>query len=234
METKVRHLDKGVRLVWLFPTAAVLFVLWFITVAVYFIAPPDTGALGIDKAAFPFLLLAIVLTVIAAAYGLIHMAYESFTYELNDKEIVIREGIITRKTTVIPYGRIQDIRSERSLIERMLGLASVDIETAAVSSQRPSTIQIPGITNKDAFIAELMMHAEKSRLETEESGEGGQKKGMEQMVGEVLKELKVLSFKIETLSARVEGHKGGKREAAEVFSPLDFDADFKRGKKKSP
>ena len=233
LETKIRHLDKNVRLAWLFPTAAALSVLWLIAVLLYFIAPPDSGAFGIDKVTFPLMLLALLLIILAAVYGFIHLSYESFTYELNEKEIVIREGIITRKTTVIPYGRIQDIRSERSLVERLLGLASIDIETAAGSSQRTSTMQIPGIANKDAFISELMMRAEKSRT-ADGVGEEGAKPTTEQMVGEVLKELKVLSYKIETLSSKVDGGKGGKKEPSEVFSPLDFDMDFKRGKKKLP
>ena len=230
METTTRHLDKNVRLVWLFPTSAALCIIWLVAVLLYTIAPPETGALGIDKLSFPFLLLAMIAIISAIVYVFLHLAYQSFTYELNEKEIVIREGVITRKTTVIPYGRIQDIRSERSLVERMLGLASIDIETAAASNQRASTVQIPGIANKDAFISELMMRSEKSRGTG--VGEGEAKPTTEQMLGEMLKELKALSFKIEVLSSKVNGHKDSKREPSEVFSPLDFDTDFKRNKKK--
>lgn len=227
METSIRRPDKKVRLVWLYPTAAALCVLWLIAVIIYFIAPPESGAFGIDKMTFPFLLLALVLAILAIVYGYLHLSYNSFTYELNDKEIIIREGIITRKTTAISYGHIQDIRSERSLVERMLGLATIDIETAAANNKRAATVQIPGVANKDAFINELMMRAEKSRGGGEDA-----KPSTEQMMGDMLKELKVLSFKIDSLSAKVEGGKMGKKEPADVFSPLDFESDFKRARKK--
>jgi len=128
-----------------------------------------------------------------AVYWWLHMHYLNFTYEIGDKELIVREGVLTRKTTVIPFGRIQDITSERTLAERMLGLATIEIETAG-SSKLASSMMIPGIANKDALISEIMGMVQKIRSTNGTDAEVHHVSS-EKLLAEILHEIRGLSAK---------------------------------------
>lgn len=59
------------------------------------------------------------------------LAKRNYRYEFGQKQIVLRQGIISKSERISQYGRIQNICIEQSLINRLLGLASVSIETAS-------------------------------------------------------------------------------------------------------
>lgn len=65
----------------------------------------------------------------AIASGIAFLVWSRFRYGLGVREIVIEQGVLSRKRRVIPFERIQDIAIERKLLARMLGLATVKIET---------------------------------------------------------------------------------------------------------
>ena len=53
-----------------------------------------------------------------------------YNYRFGDDELVVRDGILTRKERHIPYERIHNIAVVRNPIHRMLGVASARVETA--------------------------------------------------------------------------------------------------------
>lgn len=65
-----------------------------------------------------------------------------FHYSLDDKCMVVRQGIIAKQERQIPYGTIQDIFVQRRFSDRIFGLASLRIENAASGSLaiRPPSI----------------------------------------------------------------------------------------------
>ena len=139
----------------------------------------------------------IILPMIAIIIGLIdyswmEMIYGNFTYELDDNEIVIRQGVIGRRTTVIPYATIQDITAERSAAERLLGIATLEIETAG-SLRLASEITLPGIAEKDTLVRELTHRAEKAKntmgQETRTQGTDAS-----HLLSEILAELKAIDL----------------------------------------
>ena len=52
------------------------------------------------------------------------------TYEVKPDELVVRDGVLNRKTHIVPYRRVQQIDVRRSLIMQLFGLAELRIETA--------------------------------------------------------------------------------------------------------
>lgn len=70
----------------------------------------------------------------------------AFAYARTDSELLIRRGIMFRSLTVIPYGRLQYVDVQEGPIERMMGLASVTLNTA--SGDTAATI--PGLPTADA------------------------------------------------------------------------------------
>ena len=57
------------------------------------------------------------------------LSWRRFTYELLPGEIIIEQGIVSRKRRVIPFDRVQDVAIERPLLARLIGTARVRIET---------------------------------------------------------------------------------------------------------
>ncbi|OLZ41085.1 hypothetical protein A6E15_08830 [Natrinema saccharevitans] len=69
----------------------------------------------------------VFLAVPPAAY----LKYANLGYVVGDEHLVIRSGFWKRRTTVIPYYRIQTVATRRSVFQRRLGLASLAVDTAS-------------------------------------------------------------------------------------------------------
>jgi uncharacterized protein len=78
---------------------------------------------------FPFLIL--------PAY----FRYHTMRYRFDDEGVSMRWGILFRREVVLNYARIQDIHLSSNLIERWLGLARIQIQTASGSSSAEMTIE---------------------------------------------------------------------------------------------
>ncbi|SIR84053.1 PH domain-containing protein [Natronorubrum thiooxidans] len=69
--------------------------------------------------------------VFAAVPPAAHLKYVHLGYFVGDDHLVIRRGFWKRRTTVIPYYRIQTVSTRRSIFQRRLGLASLVVDTAS-------------------------------------------------------------------------------------------------------
>ncbi|QSW98837.1 PH domain-containing protein [Haloterrigena alkaliphila] len=69
--------------------------------------------------------------VFAAVPPAAHLKYANLGYFVAEDHLVIRRGFWQRRTTVIPYYRIQTVSTRRSIFQRRLGLASLSVDTAS-------------------------------------------------------------------------------------------------------
>ena len=67
-------------------------------------------------------------------------------YAERDDDLMVRRGVLIRRQSVIPYGRMQFIDVTAGPVERSLGLATVRMHTAAAASDA----RIPGLDRADA------------------------------------------------------------------------------------
>ncbi|KAB1640823.1 PH domain-containing protein [Gulosibacter chungangensis] len=67
-------------------------------------------------------------------------------YALRQDDIVYRRGIWWSRMVAVPYGRLQLVDINRGPVERMLGLASLKMVTAAASTG----LAIPGLPQAEA------------------------------------------------------------------------------------
>ncbi len=56
--------------------------------------------------------------------------YFTFSYRIEGGELVTRQGIVERTERKIPLSRVQDLRIEQGLLQRLLGVVEVHVETA--------------------------------------------------------------------------------------------------------
>ena len=69
-----------------------------------------------------FILIAFILFLIQA------LQWKNFRYALEDKFIVLHQGVITKQNRHIPYGRVQGIFINQGIFERIFGLAALTFE----------------------------------------------------------------------------------------------------------
>lgn len=69
--------------------------------------------------------------VIGLIIGFSALRWSRFTYQVTDKEIRIKSGLLHRNNRSIPFDRIQDVSLEQQLLARILGLATVRLETGS-------------------------------------------------------------------------------------------------------
>jgi uncharacterized membrane protein YdbT with pleckstrin-like domain len=81
-----------------------------------------------------------VLTAIAANFAFpfvfpyLYFRYHTMRYRFDTDGIHMKWGIIFRREVLLNYSRIQDIHLRSNLIERWLGLARIEIQTASGSA----------------------------------------------------------------------------------------------------
>ncbi len=105
-----------------------------------------------------FLLLSIlgILFVIAIPFILAKLEYRFYMYDLTENGFQKEYGIIAKKYVTIPYERIQNIDMSQTVIERLLGLYNIDIQTAGSGSAmgrfggRRAEGSLPGLDRKTA------------------------------------------------------------------------------------
>ena len=93
---------------------------------------------------------------ILLCYFLAKSAYRYWHYELTENALRIEKGIIWKKYLSIPYERIQNVDISRGVLDRILNLSDIQIQTAGNSAVygRPggwhSEGKIPGLDIKIA------------------------------------------------------------------------------------
>lgn len=70
-----------------------------------------------------------------------YFRYHTLRYRFDGDGISMRWGILFRKEIHLTYTRIQDIHLTSNLIERWLGLAKIQVQTASGSSSAEMTIE---------------------------------------------------------------------------------------------
>lgn len=91
-----------------------------------------------------------------------HLRYVHLGYFLGEDNLVIRRGFWRRRTTVIPYYRIQTVTTRRSIFQRRLGLASLLVDTA---SSRTFAWGSPTIYDVELETARSSHESARERLE---------------------------------------------------------------------
>jgi hypothetical protein len=95
--------------------------------------------------ASPFL--PVVVAILAIVAWLVERGrYRSWGYAERDDDLIVTRGLLFRRVSVVPYGRMQFIDVTAGPIDRAFGLATVQLHTAAAASDA----RIPGLVRVDA------------------------------------------------------------------------------------
>ena len=70
------------------------------------------------------------------------LQYRYWRYELQNEELHVHHGVLTRVRTVVPLRRVQHLDVSQGLLEREFDLGRFIVHTAGT---RASTVEIPGL-----------------------------------------------------------------------------------------
>jgi uncharacterized protein len=95
--------------------------------------------------------LALVVAAVAIVGGavravLIFRSVRSWGYAERPDDLLIRHGLLVRRLSIVPYARMQFVDVSAGPLERLFGLATVELHTAAAASDA----RIPGLPGPEA------------------------------------------------------------------------------------
>jgi len=104
-----------------------------------------------------------------------YFRYRTLQYEFDDEGVTMRWGRFFRRTITLTYARIQDIHLISNVVERWLGLARIQIQTASGSATAEMTIE--GLTDFEEIRRELYLEmrgvTERDTMQRGEIEDGG-------------------------------------------------------------
>jgi uncharacterized protein len=72
--------------------------------------------------------------------------FRAWTYQERDEDLLVSRGVMIRRLSVVPYGRMQFVDVTVGPVERAYRLATVKLHTAAAASDA----RIPGLERDEA------------------------------------------------------------------------------------
>lgn len=83
--------------------------------------------------------IAIAIAIVALSVVSSVISWRTRTWELTDAGIMLRSGLVTSRQLQVPYEHIHTVNMSSSLVERVLGLMTLDLDTGAASSEGEAT-----------------------------------------------------------------------------------------------
>ena len=129
----MERLDSRVRIAWAVGTLVSGFVLGTLV------------AVGLAAVAREWVPLGALVTLLVGVLGLVLavLRYRRWRFELQADALYLERGVLTQVRTVVPFVRVQHVDTQRSPVERLLGLSSVVVYTAG---SRSADVTVPGLT----------------------------------------------------------------------------------------
>jgi membrane protein YdbS with pleckstrin-like domain len=118
-----------VRLVWLLGLGAAAAIGWYVFEQP--MVPLVAGGLAL---------------LILLRIGFVLRGIRSWGYAERADDLLVRHGLLFRRLSVVPYGRMQFVDVTAGPLERLFGLATVQLHTAAAASDA----RIPGLAPEEA------------------------------------------------------------------------------------
>jgi membrane protein YdbS with pleckstrin-like domain len=67
---------------------------------------------------------------------LVHPYYKSLRYEVEEDQVIVHAGIWTQSVKHVPYRTVTNITIKRGVLDRWLGLGTLEIQTAGMSGSQ--------------------------------------------------------------------------------------------------
>lgn len=146
---------------------------------------------------FTYYMLSALMTLFASPVMLPYMYFRFHTmrYKFDEEGVSMSWGILFHHQIVLNYSRIQDIHLQSNFVERHLGLARLEIQTASGGAGAEMTLEgLDDVEQVRDFLYSRMRGAKEPKSRTM-SGEG---KSLEPVLRDIAAELRAIREKIGT------------------------------------
>lgn len=89
---------------------------------------------------------AVIIAFAALCYAGLRGRFLAWGYAERADDLLVRRGVLVRRMSVVPYGRMQFIDVTAGPVDRLFGLATVQLHTAAAATDA----RIPGLAADEA------------------------------------------------------------------------------------
>lgn len=117
-----------------------------LTLLVPILAAVAATAIWTDITWLPWAIAVIGLGSVGWGLAAVARSVRSWGYAERVDDLLVRHGIVVRRLSVVPYGRMQYVDVKAGPLERALGIATVQLHTAAAASDAA----IPGLPTQEA------------------------------------------------------------------------------------
>lgn len=99
-----------------------------------------------------WVLAAVVLVATGLRAGWVVLVWAVATVTVTEERVIIKEGVLVRKTKVIPLDRIQDVSTRQNLFGQLLDYGSLEIDTAgAIENEVVTYLPAPQWLREQVF-----------------------------------------------------------------------------------
>jgi putative membrane protein len=120
--------------------------------------------------------------------------YHTMRYRFDAEGIHMRWGIIIRREVMLNYSRIQDIQLRANFVERWLGLARIEIQTASGSAGAQMTLE--GLLNF-VEVRDFLYSRMRGARHVADTAAGAAPESLAGVLSEVARELRAIRLLIE-------------------------------------
>jgi len=92
---------------------------------------------------------------------LAYWQYRNFTFHIEDDKLIIHKGVLVKDRKSVPIERIQSIQVTKNVIQRLLGLVALKVDTAG---SRGNELEIPALERDRADALRNLLYAKKEAI----------------------------------------------------------------------
>lgn len=149
-------------------------------------------------------LFSIPIILVLIAFVLYYEIKRHYTvYKIDNNGIEIISGIINKKEAKVPYRNIQNIFVEKHLVDRLVNIGTVYIETASATKEEKDRIELYGIEEPTLFADKI---GEKISALSKEKADNKEYDKIKNDVENIKKDLNSIKDAIEGFGQHVELH----------------------------
>lgn len=106
------------------------------------------------------LILTLLGLAIAGAWAIVTwIRWSATAFTVTDQRVILDAGVFSRSSKVIPIDRVQDVSTRRSMLGRMLGYGTVEIDAAGAAGAE----RLDHMPGPDQFRDQVFMQSERLR-----------------------------------------------------------------------
>lgn len=144
---------------------------------------------------------AVVLAGWLLAMLLVGPYYRSLRYEIQVDEVIVRAGIWTKSVKHVPFRTVTNITVKRDILDRLLGLGTLVIQTAGMSGTKGAEESLVGLGNVDEVytaVAQELRRFRGAMAPTQAGTNGEPLEAQDVALGAILNELRAIRQTLET------------------------------------